>query len=202
MAPGLYVYGIAVIHLRAAIPVGNSQFGKPGQHIKAGKDAAIALDSGYIVLYLGDKLGIKTGFKHIYLLLRPKYLFLVFLQFGGDVSFRIDKGLFPYPVLRHLVLVRITHFEIIAEDGIVVDFQGSDARTFHFPLLDVQQYVLAVMCKIPQGIKLFVESGGNHISFSYRSGRIGIHCPGQVIKQFGASVKGRHHPVQRSHSPA
>ena len=40
----LYVYGITVVHLRPAVPVGQSQVGEPGQDIKTCHYTAVGLD--------------------------------------------------------------------------------------------------------------------------------------------------------------
>ena len=98
MSSSLYVNRMAVVHLRAAISVGNCKLGKPREHIQPRQDAAVALDCGDIVLNLRHEAGINLRFEHIDFFFSPENLLLVFLQFGCNVPFGIDESLLPYPV--------------------------------------------------------------------------------------------------------
>ena len=71
-----------------------------------------------------------------------------------------------------------------------------DSCPFDFPLLDAGKDVLAVQCQIPQRVQFPVYSGCDDSPFSYGSGRVRIHRPGQCLQKPGTVRQCSHHLVQ------
>ena len=180
----LYVYDLAVIHLRAAVVVGKSQIGKAGKHIQARQDAAVLLNHGYIRLNFTNKLRIYLSLKGIYPFLRSKDLLLVFLQLFGDIALGIDQSLLPYPFLRHSVLICITHFKIIAEDIVEAYLQRRYSCTLDLPLLHFEKIFLAVTGYLAKLVKLFVHTFRDHVSLAKLGCSLRMHGTSEIFQEF------------------
>ena len=97
--------------------------GKGQQAVDMGQDVGIDLYLRDELLHGDDEFGEETRLEVEYLLVGSQYLFLVFLQFGRDVALGLSQGLLTYPSFRHLVLERVAHLEVIAEDVVVAYFK-------------------------------------------------------------------------------
>ena len=106
--------------------------------------------------------------------MRPQDFFFIFFKFGADISLGIDKCLLAYPLLRHLVAVRIGNLEVVSEDVIETDFERRDARGLNFAVAYLCQVLLAAGGYMAQ----FVQGGVDAFAYDIAaSGLIGTVVP-------------------------
>ena len=115
--------------------------GEREQAVESRHDVGVGLNLRYVRLHIGDKLGEESGFEREYLLVGTHYLLLVLLQLLGYVAFGVGKRLLAYPLLWHLVFVRVAHLKIVAEHVVVAHLQRLYAGLLRFLLLYFQQIV-------------------------------------------------------------
>ena len=117
--------------------------GETHQAVNASHDGSIHLNGFHELRHGGNELIVNPLLDDTNFLLRAEDFLLVLLQFLSDVTLGVGQGLLADPLRRHLVLMRIGDFEIIAEHIVVAHFQGRNARAFRFAALDVHQVFLA-----------------------------------------------------------
>ena len=105
------------------------------------------------------QLCIELCFQYQYLVLRTENLLLVLLQFLGNVAFGIGKGLLAYPLCRHLVLMRVAHLDVVAENIVVAYLQTGNLCQFALALLYLQQIILAGVGNPAQLVQLGTDTG-------------------------------------------
>ena len=91
--------------------------------------------------------------------LRAENLLLVFLQFLGNIALGIGKGLLAYPLCRHLVLMRVAHLDVVAENIVVAYLQTGNLCQFALALLYLQQIILAGVGNPAQLVQLGTDTG-------------------------------------------
>ena len=87
----------------------------------------------------------------------------------------MHKRLLADPLLRHLVLERIAHLKIVAEDIVESHLQGWYSRALALALLDLQQVVLAVAGYGAQVVELFVVAVGDDVALAHQLWRVGLY---------------------------
>ena len=162
MAACLNIDHLRIIHIRTDIAVAFSHLGKREQTVQTTDQVCIHLDGRNIFGKTKYQFIEKTGFQRKYLLFRPQYLFFVFFQFFGNITFGIHQGLFAYPFGRDFVLVGVTHLDIISEDVVETDFKARYARQFYFPCLYLQEIIFARISDCTQFVQLGVHACRNH----------------------------------------
>ena len=178
------VYHHSVIHLRTAVIVAYSKVRKSAQDVKTCKHATVPLDHCDIRLYLCDKRSIYLHLKGIYPFFSSENLLLVLLQFLGDISLRIDKSLLSDPLLRNIVLMCITNFQIISEDIVEAYLERRYSGTLNLALLDFKEIILAMTGNLPQLVELLIDAARNHITLSELRSRFRVHGRCEEIKKF------------------
>ena len=124
MAACLYVQGIILRHLRAAVGALSGKPGESGQDIQLGYDPAVCLDRRDILADKLHEVGIQLRLEGIDAVLGAEDLCLVFLQLFSDVTFGADQGLLADPFRWHKVLESVPYFDVIAEHIVEADLQG------------------------------------------------------------------------------
>ena len=111
----------------SSFPAGNTCARPPArearQHIQPGDDPAIGLDGLDISLDFGDQIGEQLRFKRVDSLFGSEDLFLIDLQFFGDVPFGADQRLLADPLRRDLIFEGIADFDVVAENVVEADFE-------------------------------------------------------------------------------
>ena len=107
-----------------------------------------------------------------YLVLGTQNLFLVFLQLLRDVALGLCQGLLAHPLLRHLVLVGVAHFEVVAEDVVVAYLQALYARLLCLALLNLQQVVLTTVGDVAQLVQLGVHAVADDAALLHQLWRV------------------------------
>ena len=137
MTSGLYLQHTIVAYYRAHIAMLLGCFGKGEHTVETGYDVGVDLYLRYKLCHIGYQLHEEAGLKRQYLLVGSHYLLLILLKLLGDVALGTGKGLLSNPFLRHLVLVRVAHLEVVAEDIVVAHLKRLDARLLCLFLLNL-----------------------------------------------------------------
>ena len=114
------------------------------QHIDLGESQRSLTDAFGLGCDCGAQLGEHAALDLDDLFLRVENLGLVLFQLGGGEALRANQSLFAFIILRDQVQVRLRYLDIVAEDGIELHLERSDARAAAFPLFDLRQHLLAV----------------------------------------------------------
>ncbi len=107
------------------------------------------------------------------LFLRVENLGFVFFQFGRGEALRAHQSLLAFVILRNQVQIRFRNLEVVAEDGVELHLERSDARPATFPLLDLRQHLLAVAGKFAQFVQAAIHSRCNHTALGKAQRRLG-----------------------------
>ena len=158
--------------------------GKARQHVQLGQDAAVALDVRNGLLDAADEFPVQARFQRVDAVLGREDLFLVGLEFLGDVTFGVHQGLLADPLRRHLVLVGIAHLDIIAENVVVGNFEGGNPGAFGFPLLHLEEVILSSGGKRAELVQFGIHAGADDRSLADLNGRFRIHHPLDFGEQF------------------
>ena len=120
-----------------------SRLGSTQQAVQMSNDVGILLHLRNILLGRYDQVGKQLLLQRQYLVLCTQYLLFIFLQLLRDVALCLCQRLLAHPLLRHLVLIRVAHLQVVAEDVVVAYLQRGDARLGGLTLLNLQEVVLA-----------------------------------------------------------
>ena len=138
MASLLDVDDVGVVDDGAHILMLLCSLGSREQTVETSDKIGIGLYLLDILLRIYDEVVEEFRLQCENLFLGTEYLLLVFLQFLGDISLSLGKSLLAYPLLGHLFLVGVSHFEIISEDIVITNLQTCDTGLFHLALLYFQ----------------------------------------------------------------
>ena len=158
-----------------------SRLGKGEQTVEPGHEVGVDLYLGDKLLYGGHQVGKEPCFQSEDAVFGSENLLLILLQFLGDIAFGLCEGLLAHPVGGHLVLVRVPHFEIIAEHIVVANLQAGDTRLFDFPLLDLEQVVLAAVGYLAQLVELIVHPTLDHVALAHHLRRVFVHLASDAV---------------------
>ena len=198
MAASLNIDHLRIIHIRTDITITFSYLGKREQTVQTTDQVRIHLDRRNIFGKTKHQFVKETGFQRKYLLFRSQYLFFVFFQFFGNITFGIHQSLFAYPSGRDFVLVGVTHFDIIPENIVETDFKARYTRLFYFPLLYLQEIIFTRISDCTQLVKLGVHACRNHAAPVQQGRRIVVDLffypvtdQGTGIQLFADTAKAR-----------
>ena len=79
------------------------------------------------------------------------------LQFFGDVALGVFDGLLARPDRRNFGAMRVSHFDVVAEDFVVADFQRGDVGVGDELGLILGQPLLAGGADLPQAVEFGIE---------------------------------------------
>ena len=174
MAPLLDVNDSASVHHRTVVIVCNRIVSKGAQHVDLGESSCIALQDADMPHHLPDQILVKLCLEDADPLLGTEDLLLILLQLRGDVSLAIDQGLLPDPVLRHLILMRIGHLNVVAKDVIEGNLQRWDPGLTTLPLTHLKEVLLAPTGDGAQLIQSAAHAGTDHPSLTHLCRCIGV----------------------------
>ncbi|GFI34855.1 hypothetical protein IMSAGC014_01358 [Bacteroidaceae bacterium] len=117
--------------------------GQRQEAVQRGQCVGIALKQGYELSGGGYEFVVEAVFKDQDAVFGTEYFFFVFLEFLCDVAFGLREGLFAYPLCRHVFLVGVAHFYVVAENVVEAYLEARYAGGFAFALLYFQEIVLA-----------------------------------------------------------
>ena len=137
--------------------------------------AAVGLDVLDALLDVGDEGLVDAGLKLVDGAFGGENLALVFLELFGDVAFGGDEGLLAYPLRGHLVAVGVAHFDVVAEDVVVADAQGTYAGAFGLAGLHFLEVALAAGGDVAEFVQFPVHAARYDIALAYLGGRVLRH---------------------------
>ena len=120
---------------------------------------------------------------------RPQDGILHLLELRGDEAFRIHQRLLALVVGRHLVVMALGYFNVVAENVVEADFQGINARPPALLLLELGQPLLPVAGSQAQLIQPGVVPFPDDAALLDRHGRL-IHQG--ALEQVHQLVKAAH----------
>ncbi len=182
-------YRIRGVDFRTDILPAHRQGGETIEHVQSSHATGARLHPLHIGKGLLQQSSIQALLYLQDFLFRTQDFRLVFLQLFGNIAFRVGQGLLAYPFLRHLVLVRIGHLQIIAEHVVVPDFQRGNARPLRFRLLQTHEVILAGIGDGAQIIQLLVHTFPDKAAFGQQHGRIRAQHLTNAFAQFGTIVQ-------------
>ena len=156
--------------------------------VERGQGQGVLLQGGYVARGRLHQFGVEALFEAEYLVLGTQYLFLIFFQLLRDVALGPHERLLAHPAGGHLVLVRVAHFEVVAEDVVEAHLETGDARGLNFALLQAQQVVLARGGDGPQFVELGVYAVGHVAPLGGEHGRVGPQFAGYAVVQLREGV--------------
>ena len=196
MASLLDIQYLRIINNRAHIAVLIRSLGKRQETIHAGDEVGIDLNLRDILLHGSNQLIEESCLQNQDLLIGTENLLLVFLEFLGNISLGLRQRLLADPLLRHLVLEGVAHFQIITEYIIISHLQTADARLLYFPLLNLQKIILAMTADGTQIVEFCIITIGYHIPLVDKLRRIRLNLPGDALFQGFAYVELLAHSLQ------
>ena len=87
-------------------------------------------------------------------------------------SLAVCKRLLSYVILGHKLLESVGHFNIIAENAVIADFELFDTCFLLLSVLNVGNISLSVGNNVTQGIKLFIKAVFNHAALAHGKRRL------------------------------
>ena len=187
----------SLVHLGTTVLVLLGDRGHRKQAIGLGYHAGIFLNGGDVLPALLHQGGVKAGFDLGDAILGAEDLGFEFLEFGRDVPFGRDGGLLADPVGRHLVLVRITHLDVIAEHVVEPDLERGDAGAFGLLLDDAREDRLVGMQHRAQFVQLGIGPLGDHPALGQLGGRIRSQGAADRGAEFATAVHRLGHLYQQ-----
>ena len=181
MAPLTDVYHIALVHNGTDVAVLGGTDGKGEQAVELCHQCGVGLDGGGVAGKRLDQGGIEPRFQCKDFFLGSHYLFFIVLEFLGDVALGVDQRLLAYPLGRHLVLVGVAHFQIVAKDIVVANLEALDAGGLCLALLDLEQVVLALIGNLAKLIQLGTDALGYDTALCGKQGRVGGYLAGNAV---------------------
>ena len=147
-------------------------FGESQQEVEAGHGACRGLQQGQVRVQGRDEGGVGFPFDHVEPFLRAEDALLEFLEFRGDVALGLRQGLFPDPLLGHLVFVGMTDFEVVAEDVVEGNLQGGDAGGRGLALANALELGLAIVPEVTEFIEFLHHPRGDGGPLAQYAGRV------------------------------
>ena len=117
------VYHIRLGDRRTHIVVFFGRLGSREQTVEVGDDIGILLHLRNILLGKDDEFVEQLSLQRENLILSTQNFLFIFLQLLRDIALCLSQRLLTHPLLWYLVLIRVAHLQIIAEDVIVAYLQ-------------------------------------------------------------------------------
>ena len=163
--------------------------GKREQTVEVGQQVGVDLYLRNKLLHGQHQLVEELCFERQNLVLGTENLLLVLLQLLGDVALGLGQRLLAHPFLRHQVLIRITHFQVVAEDVIVAYLQALYARQLGLALLNLQQVVLAAVGNVAQLVELLVHTVADDAALLHQLWRVGLNLALNTVAERLAEIQ-------------
>ena len=180
---------IAVVNFRADVFIFGRNAGKRKQAVQLRYQIGIQLNCGNIIRQADYQFVEKTCFNGKNFFFGTQNFFFVFFQFLGDVALRIHQCLLANPGFGYFVLVHIAHFDEISEHIVITDFQGRNARSCTFSLLNFKQIAFARMSQSAEFVQIGIHTGTNNFAFIHQNGWIVLNFPVNFLRNNFAGVQ-------------
>ena len=105
-------------------------------------------------------------------LFRGENFFFVLFELWGDVALGVFDGLLADVVVGDFVAVRVSDFDVVAEDFVEADFEGGDAGAGDFVGLIAGDPLFAAGGQIAEVIEVWVEARADEAAFASLQGAI------------------------------
>ena len=163
--------------------------GKTQKTIYTRQEVSIYLYLRNKLLHGENKLIKEFCLKSKYLFISTKNLLFVFLQFLGNITLRLGKGLLTNPTFRHFIFISVANLKIITKHVVISHFKRRNTCFFGFFLLNLQQIVFTMATNRTQFIKFCTIAISNYIAFVNKLWRIVLNLLFYSILQTLAKVK-------------
>lgn len=184
MAPVEDLEVAAHIQLRAAVAVELRLLREGEQHIHFRQGLAGGLDAVDVFPHFRAKVAEELVLQLAGPLIRPQDGALHLLELIGHEPLGVGEGLLAHvSALRYLGVVGLGDFDVVAEDVVVADFEGIDARGLAFARLQFREPVLAVAGSGAQLVQLGVVSVPYHAALLDGDGRFLHHGAQQELRE-------------------
>ena len=115
------------------------------------------------------------------LFMRAQYRFLDFVELRRRVALAVGQRLFARVPVRHLIVIGLGHFNIVAKYLIVLNLEVLDFRQFAFSGFKIQYPLLSVPGGRTQLIKLLTIALPDTVAIAHDHRRIGIDGARQLL---------------------
>ena len=160
------------VNLRTDVVVALCNKCKRTECIQCGNRFGSLLDSLYLSGNRFTDFAVKLIFQCIQFIFRTKDHVLKLFKLRCDITFSIRKCLFSCIIIRYKILVRIRHFQIIAENFVVFYFQVFNPCFLSFIILKFCKPVFSVRFRPAKLINFFVITVADNISLFHSKWRI------------------------------
>ncbi len=178
------------------IAVLDGHFGKGAQDVEGGDGTGGLLDAYEALCDRFADSAEQFVFELRNAFLGSQDLRFEFLEFSGDIAFGVGQGLLADPFLGHIALERTRHFQIVAEDFVVTNFQFGNAGALPLLRLNGGKVPLAVLHDVAQLVQLFAVAGFDHAAFADGEGRVFVNGLLNEFHDVFEGVDVPFHPLQ------
>jgi hypothetical protein len=140
------------VHHGAHIAVAHGVLGEGAQHIPLGDCPRQRLQMRGMAGDLATHARKEFELQRVDALLRAQQNRLLLLEFGRDEAFGVRQRLLADVVGGHFVQVRLGDLQVVAEDGVVADFEAGDARALSLFGFQLGDPLLAVGAHLAQAV--------------------------------------------------
>ena len=117
--------------------------------------------------------------------LRAEGFFLEFFQLVGDVAFAVGGRLLSRPTGGGFVAMKMSHFNVVAEDFVEADAKGGNATLGGKASLILGEPLVGVRADVAQAVEFRVELVGDHAPLAKVRRRIGFYCANEKFRLIG-----------------
>src|SRR5439155_2445199 len=110
------------------------------------------------------------------------------LQLRGSESFRVDQGLLALITGRREMEVRFRNFDVVAENVVEPNLEGSDTGASALALLDLREVGAAVARDVAQLVEAGIEAVADGAAVGEVDGRLGGEGREDLVAHFGDFV--------------
>ena len=189
MTAALNVDNTFVIHLRTHKTAALRHKSKGSKHIYLSHGLCRPLNPKNLGCDCLPKLYKEAVFQGGKLFLRAQDGVLQLLKLRRNVALRIGQGLLAHIVIRHHILVGISHLQVIAEYLVEFDSQVLDACLFPLLCLHLCQPALALRLGLPIAVHVLVAAVPDNIAVPDGNRRVLPDGPGNHSLEIGQHIQ-------------
>ena len=123
---------VPVIYPGTTIIIFFCRFSQRHQHIEISQHGSRSLNASYLGSNPITNVDKKLVFPIFSFILSIQHRIFVFFQLLVYVAFRIDKGLFPYIIVRNQIGICFCYSNIVPKHAVVSDFECINSRPLTF----------------------------------------------------------------------
>ena len=165
---------IGQVYLRANVAIVHCHLRQRAEYIHLCHHLAGQLHPGRIFGNIIPQSGKNLIFQRGNAILCPQNGSFQLFELLGNIALAVGKGLLPDVVLRHLPLIGLGNFNIVAEHPVIAHLELGNAGFLPLRRLNAGKVALTAGHDIPQLVHAFIVAVPDHAALSHRKRRI-IH---------------------------